>query len=127
MIFRCSALLLGLAFAGAPLAADYCAVSCEAAHMDGAAASTAHAGHHHGSTALFSISQPPQPCGHDHNGVVGIASSDGRAPVRSLAPGAAVTPALSIIQSVSFSIRDVHGSSPPPGTPLRGFVSPLRV
>jgi hypothetical protein len=127
MIFRCSALLLSLAFAGAPLVADYCAVSCEAAHMDGAAASTAHAGHHHGSTALFSISQPPQPCGHDHNGVVGIASSDGGAPERSLAPGTAVTPALPLIESVSFSLRDLHGSSPPPGTSLCGIASPLRI
>jgi hypothetical protein len=128
MIFRCAALLLGLAFAGAPMVADYCAVTCEATHMGGPSASPAHAGHHHASTALFRIGQPPQPCGHDHNGIVGIASSDG-ASVRALAPAnAAVLPAPLVDPSGWTAVAHaIDGSNSPPGTALRGFSSPLRV
>jgi hypothetical protein len=128
MIFRCTALLLGLAFAGAPMVADYCAVTCEATHMGGASASPSHAGHHHASTALFSISQPPQPCGHDHNGIVGIASSSDSASARALAPAsAAVMPAPPVNPSGWTAAHAIHGSKSPPGTTLRGFTSPLRV
>lgn len=128
MTFRCTALLLSLAFAGAPVIADYCAVSCEAAHMGGASASPAHAGHHHASgAALSSIAQPPQPCGHAYNGIVGTATSDNGAPVRALAPSSAVMPASPVAASDCMSARSIHGSNSPPGTTLRGFASPIRV
>ena len=121
MAFKCVAILLGFAFAGAPVVADYCTVSCEAAHIGGASASPAHAGHHHASTAPSGIGQPPQPCGHDHNGIVGDAASSDAASVRPLAPtNAAVVPASPLA-------RDVHGPNSPPGTFLRGVASPLRL
>jgi hypothetical protein len=131
VIFRCTTLLLSLAFAGAPVAADYCAALCEATHAGATAASPDHAGHHHHSTltltGLSSIGQPPQPCGHDHNGIVGVARADDRASVRAPAPGAAVMPTLPVVHSMWISIRVAHGSSSPPGTSLREFASPLRV
>ena len=71
MMFRAGALLLSLAFAGAPSVADYCAVSCETAHIGDAAASSRTPViiiiRRRLSTALHSIGQAPQPCGHDHN------------------------------------------------------------
>ena len=128
MMFRCTALLLGLAFAGAPVIADYCAVSCETAHARGGSASAAHAGHHHASAARFSISQPAQPCGHDHNGIVGVVASSDAASVRALAPShAAVMPASLVAAAGWMSVFSAQGSNSPPGTALHGFASPLRV
>ena len=118
MTFKCVALLLGFAFASASVVADYCKMSCEAAH----------AGHHHASTAPSDIGQPPQPCGHDHHGIVGVAASSGAASVRPLAPtSAAVVPASPLAPSLWMLARDVHGSNSPPGTFLHGVASPLRV
>ncbi|MDO8794931.1 MAG: hypothetical protein Q7J25_09970 [Vicinamibacterales bacterium] len=129
MTRTCSVLLLSLAFAGAPVFGDYCAVSCEAAHMGGASASSAHAGHHHASAAaLSSIAQPPQPCGHAYNGIVGVAVSSDNAKVRPLTPQSpAVMPASPLAPSLSMLAHDVHGSNSPPDTTLRGFASPIRV
>ena len=88
-IFRCTALVLSMALGVAPTAADYCAVTCETAHVHGAASSLAHAGHHHhAASPLASIDQAPQPCGHDHSGIVGVESNDGAAPARPFAPAA---------------------------------------
>ena len=128
MTFRCTALLLSLAFAGAPVIADYCAVSCEAAHMDDASPSPAHAGHHHASgAALSSIAQPPQPCGHACNGIVGTATSGNTASSRAPAPSSTVMPASPVAPSGCMSARSINGSNSPPGTTLRGFASPIRV
>lgn len=128
MTRTCTVLLLALAFAGAPVIADYCAVSCEAAHMGGASASPAHAGHHHAETVLSRIGQPPQPCGRDHNGIVGVAASSADARVQPLtSAGAAVMPAPSLASSLWMLACDVRGSNSPPGIALRGFASPLRV
>jgi hypothetical protein len=128
MIFRATALLLSLAFAGAPAAADYCAAACETTHTH-LASSGAHAGHHHhSSTPLSSIDRAPQPCGHDHSGIVGIAGSDNAAPVRALVHAStAVTPASLHARSVSISFPDVGSANSSPGVALRGFASPLRV
>lgn len=128
MMRTCAVLLLSLAFAGAPVIADYCAVSCEAAHMGGASASPAHAGHHHAPTPLASIGQPPQPCGHDHNGIVGVVASSDNANARPLTPAStAVMPASPVAPCLWMLAYDVDGSNSPPGTVLRGFASPLRV
>jgi len=127
MVSRCIALLLSLAFAGAPVLADYCTVSCEAAHTHAAAAASPHADHHHAPAVLFGINQPQQPCGHDHNGIVGVAARSDEASTRALAPATAVMPASPVTASGSIPLHVIHGSSSPPGPSLRGFASPIRV
>lgn len=129
MLFRGTALLLSLAFAGAPVAADFCAASCEAVHLASAAGSNEHAAHHHhhSSTALGGVSQTPQPCGHDHQPIVGVEARQDVASVRALAPSLAVMPSLPVTQTVWTLVHVIHHSSSPPGTPLRGFASPIRI
>jgi hypothetical protein len=127
MMIRCAALLLSVAFAGAPMVADYCTVSCEAAHSHSAAASPAHAVHHHAANAL-SISQPPQPCGHDHHRVIAITAASDVAHVRPLTTvGDAVLPASLLSLSGWAPVSDLPSSNSPPGTALRGFVAPIRI
>jgi hypothetical protein len=132
MMFRAAALLLSLAFAGAPSVADYCAVSCETAPMKNASASPAHAGHHHSSTAsstdLHSIGQARQPCGHDHNGIAAVTAASDAAHTRLImTASAAVLPASLPAASVWTSAADLHSSNSPPGPSPRGFASPIRV
>lgn len=130
MIFRCTALLLSLAFVGAPMAADYCAASCEAAPTAAPAASGDQSGHHHrhASTAPCSISQPPQPCGHDHNGVVAVTATSDVAHARALATaGVAVSPSSLLAPSLWTSVSGLHRSNSPPGSAVRGFASPIRI
>jgi hypothetical protein len=129
MMFRGTALLLSLAFAGAPVATNFCAASCEAVHLASAAGSNEHDAHHHhhSSTALGSVSQTPQPCGHDHQPIVGVEATHDVASVRALAPSVAVMPTLPVIQAVWTLVHGIYNSSSPPGTSLRGFASPLRV
>ena len=133
MMVRCITLLLSLVFAGAPVAADFCAASCEAAHV-AAAASTGHAGHHHhhsssaSSTGRSSIGQAPRPCGHDHNGIKAVTPSSDAAHARPLpTAGAAVLPASRPAASLWASFSELHSSTSPPGPSVRGFASPLRV
>ena len=133
MMFRAAALLLSLVFAGAPSVADYCAVSCETAHIGDASASSAHASHHNHSstavsTALHSIGQAPQPCGHDHNGMAAVTAPSGAARERLLTTAsAAVLPASLQAASLWTSVADLHNSNSPPGHSLRGFASPIRI
>jgi hypothetical protein len=128
MLFRCTALLMSLAFAGAPVAADFCAVSCQAAHTHGGAASSAHSGHHHTSTTLFSINQPQQPCGHDHDGLVAVTAASDRAHARSLTTaGVPVLPASLPALPLWTAVSDLHNSNSPPGPSVRGFASPIRI
>jgi hypothetical protein len=128
MVTKCAALLLSLAFAGAPIVADFCTVSCESAHTHAAAAAAPHAGHHDASSALFSIDRSSPPCGHDHNGIVAVtASSDaGHARARMTA-SAAMLPASLLPASFWTPAFGFHSSNSPPGTPLRGFASPIRI
>lgn len=133
MMFRAATLLLSLAFAGAPVAADFCAASCEAAHIVPAADSTGHAGHHHhsstaASTARQNIGQAPQPCGHDHNGIAAVSASSDDARAQPLATaGAAVQPASTPAASLLTLVSDLHASNSPPGASVRGFASPIRI
>ena len=130
MMLRCAVLLLSAAFAGAPLAADLCAASCEAAHIAGSAQSSGHAGHHHrhASTAASGIGQAPQPCGHDHNDVVAITASSDVAHARPFTTAnAAVMPASLPAASLSTSVSDLDTSDSPPGRFLRGFTLPIRI
>jgi hypothetical protein len=126
MVAKCAALLLSLVFAAAPIVADYCTVSCEAAHTHAAAAP--HAGHHDDSSALFSIDQSSPPCGHDHNAIVAVTASSAVVHAKALmTAGAAMLPASLLTASLSTPAFDFHSSNSPPGTTLRGFVSPIRV
>jgi len=131
MMFRCAALLLSLAFAGAPVAADLCAASCEAAHIAGSAQSGGHAGHqhHHASTAGSSIGQVPQPCGHDHNrAVAAIGACSDAAHRRPVTTGnVAVLPVMLPAASLSAAVFDFTTSNSPPGPSVRGFASPIRI
>jgi hypothetical protein len=127
MVNACTALLLSLAFAGAPVLANYCTVSCEAAHTHEADAASPHAGHDRASTALFNIDQAPQPCGHDHHGIVGLAARSDDASVRVLAPASGVMPTSPVTAPGLVPALFLTGSDSPPGTALRGFASPLRV
>jgi hypothetical protein len=134
VISRSAVLLLSLAFAAAPTAADYCAAECEAVHGHSAAGSTVHGGHHHhdhAAMALFSIDRAPQPCGHDHNGIIGVAASDGDAAhasaVYSPAPINAQMPAPPVASSGCIGTLTVRTSKSPPGTSLRGFACPIRI
>jgi hypothetical protein len=127
MVTKCVALVLSLAFAGAPIVADYCTVSCESAHTHDAGAAP-HAGHHNAASALFSIDRSSPPCGHDHNGIVAVtASSDAGHARAPMTASAAVLPASLLPASLGTSVFGFHSSHSPPGTPLRGFVSPIRV
>jgi hypothetical protein len=133
MMFRAAALLLSVAFAGAPSVADYCAASCEAAYIAPAAASTAQAGHHHHSSTassitLHSIGQAPQPCGHDHSGIAAVtAASNGARTRLPMNAGAAVLPASLPAASLRTSVSDFPSSTSPPGPSVRGFASPIRI
>jgi hypothetical protein len=121
------ALLLTIAFAAAPIAADYCAAMCEAARTPGAPAPE-HAHHlHHAATRLASIGQAPQPCGHEHHRIVGTEGANSLAPQRTVAASAAVVPAVPAIGSAVVLVHDVQGSSSPPGRSLRTLAVPLRV
>ena len=62
-----TAAVLALAVGGVPLAADWCAVSCDASHANRTAAAPAC---HHASAPTPRIGQRPAPCGHDHHPVV---------------------------------------------------------
>jgi hypothetical protein len=130
MAFRCAALLLSLAFAGAPVAADFCAASCDAAHIADSAGSSGHAGHHHhhGPTAASNIGQGSQPCGHDHNGIVAVrASSDAAHGRPATTANVAVLPVALPAASLATSVTDLCTSNSPPGPSVRGFVSPIRI
>jgi hypothetical protein len=133
IMFRASALLLSLLFAGAPSVADYCAVSCATAHIRDASASSPHTGHHHHSStassiALHTIDQAPQPCGHDHNGIPAVTASSDASHTRPLTTAsAAVLPATVPAASLWTSASDLHGSTSPPGPSVRGFASPIRI
>ena len=132
-MFRASALLLSLVFAGAPSVADYCAVSCEASHIGDASASSAHAGHHHHSstavsTVLHGIGQAPQPCGHDHHNIAAVTASSDAVRARLLTSASAAVLPLSLpAPSRWTSVADLPSSSSPPGPSLRGFASPIRI
>ena len=67
-----TAFLLVFAFGNMPLAADWCAATCEAAHAATAvgAAPTCH----HTGAAVAWMSGGPKACSHDHNGVLSVAA-----------------------------------------------------
>ena len=130
MMLRGAAVLLSLAFAGAPLAADFCAASCEAAHIAASKGSSGHAGHHHlASTAASNIGQTPQPCGHDHNGVVAaVRTSSDVAHKRLVTPAnVVVLPVALTAASLTTSAFGLCASNSPPGPLVRGFASPIRI
>jgi hypothetical protein len=61
------ALAVALAFSAVPLFADWCAISCEAAHSSrNVAGPTCH----HGGSSALRIGHLPQPCGHNHHPTV---------------------------------------------------------
>lgn len=80
-------MLLALAVGGVPLVADWCAISCEAAHGATEAAPACH----HTSAPMAHVGDAPAPCGHDHHPVVVDASTISdvtlRAAVAARAPG----------------------------------------
>jgi hypothetical protein len=134
VMFRWTALLLSLAFAAAPTAADYCASQCETTHAAHSAGhSTAHGVHHHdhAAMAIFHIDQAPQPCGHDHNGIIAVAASDIRgdhtAVVHDAGPANILISPGAFASSASAPTPATYGSKSPPGITLSGFASPIRV
>ena len=101
--FKCVAVLLGFAFAGAPWSRT--TARCSAKRR----------------TQVIIMRPLPRPAlvshhGHDH-GIVGVAASS----------DAAVVPSSPLAPSVWMLARDIHGSNSPPGTFLRGIAFPLRV
>jgi len=58
---------LVLAFGVMPLAANLCAISCEAAHSSAAGAKPTC---HHTGSSVPRIGHVPQPCGHDHHPIL---------------------------------------------------------
>jgi len=131
MMLRGAALLLSLAFAGAPLVADFCAASCQAAPIAASTGSAGHAGHHHhhASAAASHIGQTPQPCGHDHNGVVAaIRTSSDVAHKQLVTPAnGVVLPVALTAASLMTSVVHRYASNSPPGPLVRGFASPIRI
>ena len=69
---RAAALALAWAIGAVPLAADWCALSCETGH----AAAPAPSCHHTGAPAPR-IGNHPVPCSHDHRPVVVVAATTG--------------------------------------------------
>jgi len=92
-------LLLAFALAAVPLVADWCAVSCEAAH--GATADAVPACHHT-TAAAPRISEIPTPCGHDHHPVVVDAAT-----TTVVAPRAALTMAVPGIDALTSTEASV--------------------
>lgn len=126
----CAALLLGLVFAGAPVTADFCAASCEAAHSASSGASIGHAGHHHhSSVALLRLDQPPHRCGHDHSGGVAVTASSDAAHMQPLTTrsAAAALPVSLMAASLWTPLCGLQSSNSPPGPSVRGFASPIRI
>ena len=66
------ALGLCLAFAGAPILAAQCEVTCETQPAATGAATTGAHHHHHGAQPSVAIAATSQSCGHDHNGVLTV-------------------------------------------------------
>ena len=126
-IWRASiAMLLSFAFAGAPVIAEQCLASCEAAHMAAMANSPAHAGHQHAPVPHSSIGQAPVPCGHDHNGITGVASPVDTGQAKALVLAVSVLiPASPSVHFVSMPARNLH-SSGSSGTTPHTVSSPIR-
>jgi hypothetical protein len=128
MLFRFVGVLMSLAVAGAPVAADYCRAMCETAHVHGSAVASPHAGHHHQTSAdRVRIDPAPRPCGQDHASIVGISAPD-TIPLQVLVPAAiAVMPVSPMAPLDWASVFAINVSSSPPGTALHGLASPIRV
>jgi hypothetical protein len=89
-------LVLVVAFATLPMAIDWCAASCDAAHSAGASPAAAC---HHTAAQTSRVGQMPAPCSRDHHGapVVTVSGQTAapRGPIAGVAPFA--TPALTIV------------------------------
>lgn len=112
-LVRAIAMVLTLALSGVPLVADWCALSCEAAH---ASVETAAPTCHHAGSATPRIADVPAPCGHDHHPVVVDAATTGAAALRVL-PAAISWSMISYASASSISTRAARvervATSPP--------------
>ena len=119
------AVVLALAFAGAPLVLDHCATTCEAAHAGSATDTTPTC--HHATTPTARIAAIPTPCGHDHSSTVTTITADA---------GQVVQPQKSVMavtaSSVAMNLGPTSGfedaaASPPTRPSAHQLAVPLRI
>jgi hypothetical protein len=118
------ALVLAIAFAGAPLALDQCVASCEA-KAAGVGSSTPAC--HHGEAAAISRLDPsPQPCGHDHSAATTIRADGNQAAQPTMSLVALTVNALPFNPRTTVSVDDA-AASPPPRPSGVALAVPLRI
>lgn len=104
------------AFSTVPLAADWCAITCEAAHSARAAAPACH----HTASAGLHIGQAPKPCGQDHHVIVLTAATNPPDASWSSVPAfvptrilhTAAVPATSLIRHATHAFEPPHETIP---------------
>jgi hypothetical protein len=114
-----------LAFATVPLAADWCAISCEAAHS-GTSADTPEC--HHTGSAAPRVTSAPNPCGQDHHPIVVDATATtpaARTVVISVGLTPDIAPAIVHVAALISGPGPLLGSCTP-GLPL-ALSSALRI
>jgi hypothetical protein len=118
------AILLAMALAAVPLAADWCAASCDAARS----AVGTPACHHTGSTAVR-VSRAPMPCGHDQARLVAFASatSSDTTHVDCRYAAASIEPTAPTIALVRINGRSGTRSSPAASSIPLDLSSVLRI
>ena len=113
MLRHICAAVLALAVGSVPLVADWCAISCEAAHGAAAAAPACH----HTSASMPHLAEVPVPCGHDHHPVVVDASTIAGIAVRTgviaAVPSGANHHQAVAVASARRSRIEAHVSPPP--------------
>jgi len=109
-----AALVLAIGLAAAPLAADWCAASCEAVHAGQTSGARAC---HHTSPTTARVGRTPSPCGHDHHPVtldtatpttvapVGVLPVDAWSAPTLLWPDRRISPSVPLPLALASSLR----------------------
>jgi hypothetical protein len=99
-----------VAFAGIPLAADWCAASCAAARS---ATQPTSPTCHHVVSATARISHAPAPCGHDHQALIAVGAVN-RSTATQIAVGS-LPPAEDLHASTNRLLATASRAGPRPG------------
>jgi hypothetical protein len=111
-------LALVVAFGTLPMAIDWCAASCEAAHTTGAIPAAPSC--HHATSRTSHLGHMPTPCSHDHHAA--LVTTAGRQTVAARLPIAGVavvaTPALTAVPAMTGRANSPPLHRPPESIPL---------
>jgi hypothetical protein len=120
---RVVAVLLGVAFAAAPVVLDQCVASCEA---HAAAMTSSLPTCHHASATTERLTPMPTPCGHDHNGTV-TTSADANPEAQPMTTLVALSvPSFALTLQLAVRVNDAT-ASPPPRPSVLALAVPLRI